>query len=67
MKEYINVTTDFGPDLVFATVMVEDGKATVDDWHMDGWRKNVDELNTEQYQLLCSLALNRHKNSTDYT
>jgi len=56
MKDYVKVTTDFGPDLIFATVMVENGQATVKDWHMDGRRRDVSELSSEQYQLLCSLA-----------
>lgn len=56
MKDYVKVTTDFGPDLIFATVMIENGQATVKDWHMDGRRMDVSELSSEQYQLLCSLA-----------
>lgn len=56
MKDYVKVTTDFGPDLIFATVVIENGQATVEDWHMDGRRRDVSELSSEQYQLLCSLA-----------
>ena len=56
MKDYVKVTTDFGPDLVFATVVIENGQATVKDWHMDGRRRDVSELSAEQHQLLCSLA-----------
>lgn len=56
MKDYVKVTTDFGPDLIFATVVIENGQATVEDWHMDGRRMDVSELSSEQYQLLCSLA-----------
>lgn len=56
MKDYVKVTTDFGPDLIFATVIIENGQATVKDWHMDGRRMDVSELSSEQYQLLCSLA-----------
>lgn len=56
MKDYVKVTTDFGPDLIFATVVIENGQATVKDWHMDGRRMDVSELSPEQYQLLCSLA-----------
>jgi len=56
MKSDVKVTTDFGPDLIFATVIIENGQATVKDWHMDGRRRDVSELSSEQYQLLCSLA-----------
>lgn len=58
MKDSIKVTTEFGPDLIFATVMIENGQATVKDWHMDGRRMYLSELSSEQYQLLCNLAEN---------
>jgi len=52
----IRITTDFGPDIVFATVDVNDSGDVVLDWSMDGRRMPVSELSRKEHDQLCSLA-----------
>jgi hypothetical protein len=52
----IRVTTDFGPDIVFATVEVNDSGDAVLDWSMDGRPMPVSKLSRKEHDQLCSLA-----------
>lgn len=56
----VQLTTDFGPDIVFATVMVTTGKTFVRtevvSWSMDGREQPLEALSEEGYRTLRRLA-----------
>ena len=53
---YVRVTTDFGPDIVFATVQLTEGEGEVLDWRMDGRPMDVEALTPTQVDTLVHLA-----------
>lgn len=53
---FVRVTTDFGPDIVFATVQLTGGEGEVLDWRMDGRPMDVDDLTPMQVATLVHIA-----------
>ena len=53
---YVRVTTDFGADLVFATVQLTEGEGEVLDWRMDGRPMDIKALTPTQVDTLVHLA-----------
>ena len=53
---FVRVTTDFGADLVFATVQLTEGEGEVLDWRMDGRPMDVEALTPTQVDTLVHLA-----------
>jgi len=56
----VRVCTDFGPDIVFANVMVTTGKSFIKtevvSWSMDGREQPLDALSEDGYRTLRRLA-----------
>ena len=56
LKRKVRVTTDFGSDIVFATVQLIAGEGEVLDWRMDGRPMDVEALTPMQVATLVNIA-----------